>query len=729
MLNNYNFSKKLLATDKKINNANKKITSNILEINTLKNEFINIDIDVATLKEDVVVIKGDITTIQGDVSTLQGDVSTLQSDIGFIQSDISTLQGDVLTIQGDVSILQDDVSDLKENEDSILYIQDRITNIDGKSGNIDAANITLSTNYQLCIFSGLTSYSMAVFDPLNLYIYITDNIGEIYKIRLIDGYYINADNDANYKITKWIEPILGAVHSKIIFDITYTYMYISSYGNNCIYKIRLSDGYFMDKDNIAYSELTSWISDIGLLYMEPVFDDTETYLYQTSYNNGCIYKIRVADGYFMDINNTAFSEVVNWVDLDIGTFASPLFDLAREYIYQTSVEGNCIYKIRVSDGHFMDTTGADFTEITKWISGVGTLYSSPLFDSTNTYIYQSCYSQTCIYKIRLSDGHFINMAGVDFVSVTKWASSIGALYAQPVIESTNTFLYQVSSDNKCIYKFRLSDGYYVNNLDEEFIARTKWANLLYKARPPLLIDSNNKFGYVAAYEGNCLYKVNMSCGKLLINNDIYANKTLSVYSSDKTQNWIQDVNPTTYNFEFTYDTTDSIYYIDKTKSKRINKTIIHNAPITEALGNYQAGRPVFMSGNVYKLTYNSANDYYEYIESIDTNMQDCIPSVKSTGIYKEYVGIVICTHEAGSYICCGQKMRVDININQPTIMFANGGDYLFYVTDSSIYSVGDDVLYDGTIVVDSATLTNQIKKSTIGTVTKIISTHYVSIFK
>jgi hypothetical protein len=151
--------------------------------------------------------------------------------------------------------------------------------------------------------NGLTSYCKPVFDITELYIYIADNMGALYKIRVSDGYYINIIDEESIEPIKWFDTILGAIHSQIIFDGTYTYMYISSYGNKCIYKIRLIDGYFLDKDNNAYYNLTEWISNIGLVYSEPVFDDTKTYFYQSSYDNGCIYKIRISDGCFIDINN------------------------------------------------------------------------------------------------------------------------------------------------------------------------------------------------------------------------------------------------------------------------------------------------------------------------------------------------------------------------------------------------------------------------------------------
>ena len=61
----------------------------------------------------------------------------------------------------------------------------------------------------------------------------------------------------------------------------------------------------------------------------------------------------------------------------------------------------------------------------------------------------------------------------------------------------------------------------------------------------------------------------------------------------------------------------------------MNKTIIHNAPIdeTDNINNFEIGCPVFITGDVYKFENNN------YISTTDST--NCIPSVKSSGIYKD----------------------------------------------------------------------------------------------
>ena len=171
-------------------------------------------------------------------------------------------------------------------------------------------------------------------------------------------------------------------------------------------------------------------------------------------------------------------------------------------------------------------------------------------------------------------------------------------------------------------------------------------------------------------------------------------------------------------------------YIDCNSNGKINTTITHNAPIaqsasgmaiTENIDNYEIGTPVFMSGMVYNLKDNI------YIN--ETTSTDCIPSVKPTGTYKEFLGICVNKHKSGDKVTIGDVMKKDVIINQDTIDFATHGDYYFKVNDSSKYSIGDTILFDGTIVDDDLSITNKITKSIVGTITGIIDNFMVSVFK
>ena len=166
----------------------------------------------------------------------------------------------------------------------------------------------------------------------------------------------------------------------------------------------------------------------------------------------------------------------------------------------------------------------------------------------------------------------------------------------------------------------------------------------------------------------------------------------------------------------------------------MNTTITHNAPVEEDIDNYEIGCPVFMSGQVYNLKESpsgsgSGSDKKYNIYVNETNNIDCIPSVKSTGSYKEFLGICVNKHKSGDIVTIGDVMKKDVIINQETVDFATHGDYYFRVDDSSKYNIGDTVLYDGSIVDDDVPITNKIIKSTIGSITGIINEHYVSVFK
>ena len=73
-----------------------------------------------------------------------------------------------------------------------------------------------------------------------------------------------------------------------------------------------------------------------------------------------------------------------------------------------------------------------------------------------------------------------------------------------------------------------------------------------------------------------------------------------------------------------------------------------------------------MSGKVYKL------EDGKYIN--ETDSINCIPSVKPTGYYKEFLGIVVAKHKKGDKITIGDVVKRDIIIQQDTIDFATHGD-------------------------------------------------------
>ena len=91
---------------------------------------------------------------------------------------------------------------------------------------------------------------------------------------------------------------------------------------------------------------------------------------------------------------------------------------------------------------------------------------------------------------------------------------------------------------------------------------------------------------------------------------------------------------------------------------------------------------------------------------------DCICSVKNTGDYSTFVGIC-----------------VKVNPDENTIKFATHGDFFFTVDDSSLYRIGDTVLFDGMILSPDIPITNKIRKSIVGEVTAKIDSTTLAVFK
>ena len=134
-------------------------------------------------------------------------------------------------------------------------------------------------------------------------------------------------------------------------------------------------------------------------------------------------------------------------------------------------------------------------------------------------------------------------------------------------------------------------------------------------------------------------------------------------------------------------------------------TITHYAPI-ENDESFELGSPCFMSGKVY-----NRNDN-KWIPSTAADRTDCICSVVNSGNHKSFVGVV-----------------VSIDEQNKSLTYASHGDFMFNVEDTSLYEVGDVVLYDGRILEDDLTITSALLQSVVGKITAIIDEHTLAIFK
>ena len=168
-----------------------------------------------------------------------------------------------------------------------------------------------------------------------------------------------------------------------------------------------------------------------------------------------------------------------------------------------------------------------------------------------------------------------------------------------------------------------------------------------------------------------------------------------------------------------YNYTEEIFteYVTKEDLANQSQTITHLAPISEeySINDFIVGAPVYMTGKVY----NRLGD--DWILTTVNDSIDCIPSVKTNGTWKEYLGI------------CTSKTDKEIR-------FATHGDYLVKVNDSSTYGIGDTVYiedyeYDNKIIPvlkilsEDIILTTKINRMTVGIVTSIIDSKTISVFR
>ena len=155
-------------------------------------------------------------------------------------------------------------------------------------------------------------------------------------------------------------------------------------------------------------------------------------------------------------------------------------------------------------------------------------------------------------------------------------------------------------------------------------------------------------------------------------------------------------------------------YVDNLHATPSSTTITHYCPIEEPLNtinDFIIGSPVYLTGNVYKFDKQTKS----FIRSTIEDTTDCICSVKTNGKWSEYVGIC-----------------VKIDEENRCVTFATHGDYLVKVTDTSCYSIGDEVFIDeGELKVLSGqtSITSKIKRTTVGIVTSKINDTMLSVFK
>jgi len=224
---------------------------------------------------------------------------------------------------------------------------------------------------------------------------------------------------------------------------------------------------------------------------------------------------------------------------------------------------------------------------------------------------------------------------------------------------------------------------------------------------------------VISYSNNELIFENSD--KISCKNNLYIYKNNNTYNYSP---WWLGFGSNDANLNIGYGTNCVAYMTSTTNSSKLCRTITHVAPL-ESDDEIEVGCPVFATDKVYKL--NGETGLYE--PSTSNDRFDCISSVKSSGTYRDYLGICVQKHDSGDTVEVGDAVMQSIILNQPSITFATHGDFMMTVTDSSIYSIGDLITYDGTVISDDTTLTVKLSRSIAGQITAIIDENTISVFK
>ncbi len=381
----------------------------------------------------------------------------------------------------------------------------------------------------------------------------------------------------------------------------------------------------------------------------------------------------------------------------LGTYSGDLYLHSNDYFYMVNNSGQ-FYKINRSTGSklLISTLSSAF-------------YSGPLIKSeiNNDNLLIPLYNgQLLLYEVSSSTTSLL-------LDLSPCHFDGGAMYL------TNTDCIIVQTKDVFIYRIDLV------SLEYEKIGYLHYGNDIV-AGGMMDINDNNYF-YITCFSTKRIWRVQAfpqnvkahiySCIKLHPTNTTSVLDSWCIYEDEN-----QDM-------MFEYDKTKQFSINNTGTTGQLNKTITHNAPLSEKLENYNIGAPVFMSGYVYKLEYNKEHNYYYYKLSISEDNEDCIPAVKSKGNSNEFLGIITKKHIKNDNINIGDIIHTNININQDTINFATHGDFLFRVNNTINYNIGDTLLYNGDILNEDTIITLKLKHQIIGVITSKIDDIYLSVFQ
>ena len=654
----------------------------------------------------------------------------------------TVLGSDIVFYTGDknsrisVNEMNDNIKTLQDKTQGINYSDDTtIINSPLKLNDVPIENYSLNThthssfdndvtiNGQLSVYNHAINYGK---DTNNKFIFdITDN-------KQLTGTYYNSIDSLSANLFTLEYGSLRVNNALSIYGDTCAYLHMgdASNSNGYVFSIVLDDNADDPQSKLSFgdSKLT--------LHENMIKCNTEFNTKTVSFNevNSEQWEIEpFVDKLFLNLKHiedeTVASTTEFYIDgsspvkcLNTNTFDDITCNRLNGYNLANANGG--VTNVGLPDYPFIPTIKADSVlEIGRYIDMHASNNDTDFTTRVCAYDYGislQCTTDTDMFYIgRSSDRTIINIG-------------TGSNYAQlAYIDGTQEKRLAISGDGGSgpYLNIYTDIAYYAGIMYLDGLTFTYNHNILTKPSPTLVLKANGAQSLAIAKPVDGEYKNLCSFGYLkdgsteegvaLMKNATY----IKLKHRDSTANydWMLAVQNNHDLIFYSYSGARVGYLSSSGSGGKINTTITHNAPIVESLNNYEIGSPVFMSGHLYR--YGEGT----YVE--ETTSTDCISSVKSTGTYKEFLGIVVNKHKNGDKVTIGDVVKYDVEINQETVDFATHGDYYFRVDDSSKYKIGDTVLYDGSIVDDDIPITNKIIKSTIGSITGIINEHYVSVFK
>ena len=211
-----------------------------------------------------------------------------------------------------------------------------------------------------------------------------------------------------------------------------------------------------------------------------------------------------------------------------------------------------------------------------------------------------------------------------------------------------------------VFKCQITDYLTKSECDEKYIKK----NSLLEITSP----SSNIAKFYSSVDANVITSISFGY------NDVY-NTDFEYKSSKSSNSGNLDIYVDGYkfqSFQMFGSARNTLLYsnlkVNGTITSNGSTTITHYSPIESSVNtitDFVIGAPVYMTGKVYH------REDSKWVPSTEADTTDCICSVKTTGTWKEYVGICVRIDEANN-----------------CITFATHGDYMVKVEDSSCYSIG-----------------------------------------